>query len=182
MLSRGVTPLTLFEVDDHYGVDGLISRVDFKNGLRKMGFHLVDDDEVPVGAAALDHRGAREDPPHELLNDSVGSHGSNDEILAPTSSLTQHSESKSTIISQAKKNQEQFKEKMADLQARSNKASALNAAQEHGEPLARAPSPVTQMLTLYYFTPKLSQLNPKMYPSVLEARRWLALLVWTRCM
>lgn len=141
LLTRSIVPVTLFESEDRWGVDGCISRAEFKHGLRKMGYQLVDDEEAPEGESLLINHQLQSDRAvpqrHELLDDTNISDG-NDEILMPVGSHPEHHEmnggggvetSKAKILQDHQRSQIEFKQRMSELQARSQKAAA-NAAAE----------------------------------------------------
>jgi Ca2+-binding EF-hand superfamily protein len=136
LLMRSIVPITLFESEDRWGVDGCISRAEFKHGLRKMGYQLVDEEEAPEGESLLinhqlQSRGATPQR-HELLDDTTISDG-NDEILIPLGSHPEHHEmnggggvetSKAKILQDHKKKQIEFKQRMSEVQVRSQKTAA----------------------------------------------------------
>ena len=135
MISRGSRPQKIFEVDDRWGVDGVISRTEFKGCLKQMGFMLVDEEEAPVGASVL-HEQRQE---AALLDESALSFGSSDEILHPSGG------SAGEIADAVKKDKEDFQAKVAEATRRSKQAAVINAmAAENHENNMELPSKSNQ--------------------------------------
>ena len=83
--SRGISTLHLFEMADQWGVNGLVTRMEFKQVLRKMGFQLVDDGDSDnqmiekfADLKSDRFRGQNVDDHANVLNDTLGS---NDDVL-----------------------------------------------------------------------------------------------------
>jgi len=86
--SRGLTALSMFELADQWGVNGLVTRMEFKQVLRKMGFQLVDegDADAIMNYKFSDIRGGEiveidgREGKDDVLNDTMNS---GDDVLIP---------------------------------------------------------------------------------------------------
>eukprot|EP00606_Chrysophyceae_sp_TOSAG23-5_P000755 GSChrysophyteH2.ASY1.ANO1.454.1 assembled CDS len=87
MQSRGMSALSLFELADQWGANGLVTRMEFKEVLKKMGFQLVDEPDaealmnfkystITEGGRNIDASNNNNDK--DVLNDTLNS---NDDVL-----------------------------------------------------------------------------------------------------
>eukprot|EP01038_Epipyxis_sp_PR26KG_P008719 gene8719-11781_t len=126
---RGVPAIILFQNADQWGADGLVTRMEFKNVLKKMGFNLADEPEPIQGQDIAKHsqpNTSRQQEPfagQDLLNDTLQSEEIHDEELldAQSSGREQHD----TIQKSLKKDREVFERKKMDLQIRNQQALQL---------------------------------------------------------
>lgn len=122
LVDRGVDVLKLFKKADVWGDKGVLTRLEFKSVLRKMGFTLVDepDDDydrtLPDSGRDRHHAVARSmEDDHDPLNDTAGS----DDILLPSGM------GGGGISEEIRVQKAIFEKKIAELQAK-NKAEVKN--------------------------------------------------------
>jgi Ca2+-binding EF-hand superfamily protein len=134
---RGIPVLKLFQEADQWGADGLVTRGEFKNVLKKrMGFALVDEpdpvhefvgDEMgsPRGSGKGRAKPAAEEDENDVLNDTLGSE---DNVLVQNDLGRDHAPtaraSSAAAGSSMKQDRALFEEKVADIQQRSQKVLA----------------------------------------------------------
>ena len=78
LLRLGKSPIVLFQEADQWGSNGLVTRMEFKNVLKLMGFSLVDEPEVFHNDKNMLTVKNKEGLQDDILNDSFGS---NDDVL-----------------------------------------------------------------------------------------------------
>ena len=79
--ARGISTLTLFEQADQWGANGLVTRLEFKGVVKKMGFQLVDEAEADelmhaqfTTLAGNGNRGPQKvENATDILNDTINS-------------------------------------------------------------------------------------------------------------
>jgi Ca2+-binding EF-hand superfamily protein len=121
LASRGIKPLKFFEQMDNWGANGVITRLEFKNVLKKMGFQLIDEPEEviqqTVGATKdKKKKSSQVDDENQLLDDSsdhILEHG--DELLLEDGTSVRKNELNEFMAKQ----RDIFEQKKAELQQKS---------------------------------------------------------------
>lgn len=142
--TRNISPLRMFKDADQWGPNGLVTRMEFKGVLKRMGFHLADEPE-PVSVSSGIHgygpndniadpygyqKQAAEDG--DILNDTVGS---GDEILIGNDSAAPDrmgggGQGNRKNLEYSKQQREIFEDRRAEMQQRSMEAAALQLQKE----------------------------------------------------
>lgn len=160
--SRGIPVLKLFEEADQWGADGLITRAEFKNVLKKrMGFALIDEPDPVhdyIGEEDYKPRGSRSgskaniaaESENDVLNDTIGSE---DNILVqndvPGGVGPSTKSAHDGLNAAMKQRREIFDEKVADHQQRSQKVLAtIDAKPAAAHPVITKPAMVSEGVNL----------------------------------
>lgn len=128
---RGIRVVSFFKLEDQWGVNGLVTRSEFKKVLKKMGFTLADEPDPVMGIVGVDEEGnkiipsRKVEPVDDILNDTIGSE---DDVLIPQGDMVPSSSNvtKNKDLSNFMKEQRAiFEEKKNDLQKRQQQALEL---------------------------------------------------------
>lgn len=160
--SRGIPVLKLFEEADQWGADGLITRAEFKNVLKKrMGFALIDEPdpvhdyigEEDYQPASQSRKGSKVnvvESENDVLNDTIGSE---DNILVqndvPGGVGPATKSANEGMNAAMKQRRDIFDEKVADFQQRSQKVLAtIDAKPAAARPVLNKPAAAAEGVNL----------------------------------
>lgn len=130
--NRGIPAMRLFKEADQWGADGMVTRMEFKNVLKRMGFSLPDEPD-PLHSYVGDDPDFKRSQPHtrsqrtgeddknegDILNDTIGSE---DNILPQSEGAGGGVSAASAAQVTMKEQRELFEARRSDLQQRSQDA------------------------------------------------------------
>lgn len=134
--SKNISPLQIFKDADQWGPNGLVTRMEFKGVLKRLGFQLPDESAEPPSVSSIkqyknqfdnnssraDYEDNRSDVDNNELNDTLGS---NDEVLIAHDSAAPsrtgaggNNNGYKERLAYDKKQRELFEERKNDMQIR----------------------------------------------------------------
>jgi Ca2+-binding EF-hand superfamily protein len=144
--SKNISPLQIFKDADQWGPNGLVTRMEFKGVLKRLGFQLPDESAEPPSVSSIkqyknqfdninnsraDYADDRSDVDNNELNDTLGS---NDEVLIAHDSTAPSragiaggsNASNKERLAYDKKQREIFEERKNDMQIKQQGSSLID--------------------------------------------------------